>query len=634
MTRFFLERPVFAGVASFIILIAGLVALPTLPIAQYPKVAPPEISVSANYIGANAAAVESAVTTPLEEAINGVEGLRYMTSVSSNDGTSTITVTFDLGRDLDAAQSDVQNAVLTATGRLPASVQQTGVVVKKSSAAIILGIGILSDGRLSSGELSDFTEHHVIDTLKRVSGVADVQTFGLRRYAMRLWLDPRRLFAQGLTASDVIAALQSQNQQVASGAVGAEPTTGNQLYQVQLNARGRLTTPAQFANIIIKRTSDGGLRTRCRCGACSNSAPRTTPTPPKWNGQDCVGFAIIQAQNANALDVADKVRASLDAMAPSFPPGVSYAVPFDATLFVRESMKEVTMTLAFAIILVVLVIYAFLQNAKMTLVPMITIPVSLIGTFALMKLLGFSINTLTLFGLTLATGLVVDDAIVVIENIARFVQDKHMSPFEAAQAAMHEISGAVIATSLVLLAVFVPVAFFPGSTGLLYKQFAMTIACSITISLFTALTLAPPLSALLLQHEKPATAPIFRFINWAIAWLRVSYHALLPKTLRLPRHHARRLRIRTRAHGLQLHAHADGVHPGRRSRLLDRRVANADRHVGRLRTARLGASRESHSRSRAGSRRRLCARRLRLHRQRAQPRRRVPSAASMGRAKG
>jgi HAE1 family hydrophobic/amphiphilic exporter-1 len=528
MTRFFLERPVFAGVASFIILIAGLVALPTLPIAQYPKVAPPEISVNATYIGANAAAVESAVTTPLEEAINGVEGLRYMTSVSSNDGTSTITVTFDLGRDLDAAQSDVQNAVLTATGRLPASVQQTGVVVKKSSAAIILGIGILSDGRLSSGALSDFAEHHVIDTLKRVPGVADIQTFGLRRYAMRLWLDPRRLMAQNLTAGDVITALQSQNQQVASGAVGAEPTTGNQLYQVQLNAQGRLTTPAEFARIIVKRTADGGYVRVSDVGRVELGAEDYT-NAARWNGQDCVGFAIIQAQNANALDVADKVRAALDGMAPTFPPGVSYAVPFDATLFVRESMKEVTMTLAFAIILVVFVIYAFLQNAKMTLVPMITIPVSLIGTFALMKLLGFSINTLTLFGLTLATGLVVDDAIVVIENIARFVQDKHMSPFAAAQAAMHEISGAVIATSLVLLAVFVPVAFFPGSTGLLYKQFAMTIACSITISLFTALTLAPPLSALLLEHEKPATAPAFRFINWAIARLRVSYHALLPK---------------------------------------------------------------------------------------------------------
>jgi hydrophobic/amphiphilic exporter-1 (mainly G- bacteria), HAE1 family len=531
MIRFFLDRPVFAGVASFMILIAGLVALPSLPIAQYPKVAPPEISVHATYIGANAAAVESAVTTPLEEAINGVEGLRYMTSTSSNDGTSTITVTFDLGRDLEAAQADVQNAVLSATGNLPASVQQTGVVVKKSSAAIILGIGLLTDGRLSSGELSDFTEHRVIDTLKRVPGVADIQTFGLRRYAMRLWLDPRRLMMENLTAGDVIAALQSQNQQVASGAVGAPPTTGNQLYQVQLNARGRLSTPEEFARIIIKRTPDGGYVRVSDVGHVDLGAEDYS-TAANWNGQDCVGFAVVQAQNANALDVADKVRAALDGMAKSFPPGVSYVIPFDATLFVRESMKEVTVTLGLAIIFVVFVIYAFLQNAKMTLVPMITIPVSLIGTFALMKLLGFSINTLTLFGLTLATGLVVDDAIVVIENIARFVQEKHMAPAAAARAAMSEISGAVVATSLVLLAVFIPVAFFPGSTGLLYKQFAMTIACSITISLFTALTLAPPLSALLLEHEQPSNALAFRLINRFIAWLRTSYHALLPQLFR------------------------------------------------------------------------------------------------------
>ena len=531
MTKFFLERPVFAGVASLVILIAGLVALPTLPIAQYPKVAPPEISVHATYIGANAAAVESAVTTPLEEAINGVEGMRYMTSISSNDGSTTITVTFDLGRDIDAAQSDVQNAVLTATGRLPVTVQQTGVDVKKSSAAIILGIGILSDGRMSPGEHSDYAEHHVIDTLKRVPGVADIQIFGMRRYAMRMWLDPRRMMAENVTASDVITALRSQNQQVASGAVGAPPTTGNQLYQVQLNARGRLTTPEEFSRIIVRREPNGGYIRVSDVGHVELGAEDYS-SAAHWNGKDCVGFAVVQAQNANALDVADKLRATVDEMSKTFPPGVSYTIPFDATLFVRESIKEVAQTLAIAIILVVLVIYVFLQNAKMTLVPMITIPVSLVGTFALMKALGFSINTLTLFGLTLATGLVVDDAIVVIENIARFVQEKHMKPHDAAIAAMKEISGAVIATSLVLLAVFVPVAFFPGSTGLLYKQFAMTIACSIAISLFTALTLAPPLSALLLEHEKPATARIFRFINWGIAELRRLYHSLLPQLFR------------------------------------------------------------------------------------------------------
>jgi len=527
MIRFFLQRPVFAGVASTVVLIAGAVAIPTLPIAQYPKVAPPEVTVSSTYIGANAAAVESAVTTPLEEAINGVEGLRYMTSISSNNGSSTITVTFDLDRNIDAAESDVQNAVLTATGRLPQSVQQTGVTVKKSSSAIILGVGILSDGTLSANDLSDFAEHHVIDAVRRIPGVADVRIFGLRRYAMRLWLDPRKLEYEGLTASDVISAVESQNQQVPAGAVGAPPTNGNQLYQVELNAGGRLSTPAQFDRLILKTTPDGGYVRLSDVGRAELGAEDYS-TAAHWTGHDCVGFGIFQAQDANALDVATKVRAAMAELSKTFPPGVSYVIPFDATLFVRESIKEVSITLGFAILLVVLVIYAFIQDWKMTLVPMVTIPVSLIGTFALMKVLGFSINTLTLFGLTLATGLVVDDAIVVIENIARFVQQKKMSPLGGAEAAMREISGAVVATSLVLLAVFVPVAFFPGSTGLLYKQFAITIACSITISLFTALTLAPALSALLLKDEHATTARLFIALNRAIDATRRGYHRLLP----------------------------------------------------------------------------------------------------------
>jgi len=528
LIRFFLRRPVFASVLSAIILIAGLVSIPGLPIAQFPKVAPPEITVTTNYLGANAAATESAVTTPLEEAINGVEGLRYMTSVSSNDGGSTITVTFNLGRDIDAAQSDVQNAVLSATGRLPDVVRQTGVVVKKSSAAFILGVGLLNKGGISQNALSDFVEHRVVDEIKRVPGVADVPVFGLRRYAMRLWLDPRKLRFRDVAVGDVVAALRSQNVQVAGGAVGAPPTSGAQLYQLQLDAGGRLTSTKQFERLIVKTTPDGGYVRLADIGRAELGAEDYS-TATRWNGDDSIGFGVIQAQNANALDVATKVRATLDRLAPSFPAGVSYFIPFDATLFVRESIKEVLVTLIVAVLLVVLVIYAFLQNWRMTLVPMITIPVSLIGTFALMSALGFSINTLTLFGLTLATGLVVDDAIVVIENIARFVQEKKMPALAGAEAAMKEIAGAVVATSLVLLAVFVPVAFFPGSTGLLYKQFAITIACSITISLVTALTLAPALSAMLLARPAVVTAGFFRAMNRAIAALRSRYHALLPR---------------------------------------------------------------------------------------------------------
>jgi HAE1 family hydrophobic/amphiphilic exporter-1 len=528
----FLRRPVLAGVASAVIMIAGLIAIPTLPIAQYPKVAPPEVTVTTNYIGANAQAVESAVTTPLEEAINGVPGLRYLRSTSSNDGTSTITATFNLGRDLDTAQSDVQNAVLSATGRLPDAVRQTGVSVKKSSAAIILGVGIMSDGRMADNDLSDYAEHHVVDALKRVPGVEDVIVFGLRRYAMRIWLDPVRLQAEGLAVNDVVSALQSQNVQVAAGAVGAPPTNGRQRYQLQLNVNGRLTTPEQFDRIILK-SAPGGAYVRLADVGRAELGAEDYSTAAHWNGKYTIGFGVIQAQDANALDVATKVRQELANLSKSFPPGVSYVIPFDATLFVRESIREVITTLLIAIALVVLVIYVFLQNWRMTLVPAITIPVSLIGTFALLKLLGFSINTLTLFGITLATGLVVDDAIVVIENIARFVQEKHMSPFAGAASAMKEITGAVVATSLVLLAVFVPVGFFPGSTGVLYKQFAITIACSISISLFTALTLAPALSAMLLgrAHREPG---IFRAVNAVIKAVRTTYHEFLPHVLRRP----------------------------------------------------------------------------------------------------
>ncbi|MGB6986087.1 MAG: efflux RND transporter permease subunit, partial [Candidatus Aquilonibacter sp.] len=397
---------------------------------------------------------------------------------------------------------------------------------------IILGVGIQSDGRLSDNELSDFAEHHVIDSLKRIPGVQDTRVFGLRRYAMRIWLDPTKLAMEGLSATDVVGALQDQNQEVAAGAIGSEPTNGKQQQQIQLDASGRLSTPEQFDQIVVKQTPFGGAVRIADIGHAELGAEDYS-TAAHWNGRYCIGFAVIQSQNANALDVATKVRKALADMAPTFPPGVSYVIPFDATLFVRESIKEVVETLALAIFLVVLVIYAFIQDWRMAMVPMITIPISLVGTFALMHVLGFSINTLTLFGLTLATGLVVDDAIVVIENIARFVHEKGMAPYPAAVEAMREISGAVVATSLVLLAVFVPVAFFPGSTGLLYKQFAVTIACSITISLFTALTLAPPLAALLLgDGERPAHAPIFVWINKGIAAIRGAYKRLLPKLFR------------------------------------------------------------------------------------------------------
>ena len=529
--EFFLKRPIFAAVCSLVILLVGLISIPTLPIAQFPAIAPPTITVSAFYTGASAEAVEASVTTPLEQAINGVQGLRYMSSQSGNDGTSTITVVFNLGRDVDQAANDVQNAVNLATGRLPNEVKLTGITVNKNSGSFIMALGMVTDGRISDIELSNYVDLNVKDELKRIAGVGNVIIFGERKYAMRLWVDPKRLADNGLTAGDVVTALQDQNVQVAAGSIGAPPTNGHQPYQYSVHATGRLSSPKDFENIILKTTPDGGVVRFSSIGRVEIGAENYA-TNLRFDRHPSVGVGIQQLPGGNALDISAKVRATMDRLQQKFPAGVRYKIAFDSTEFVRESIREVIITLGVAILLVIAVIYLFLQDWRTTLIPAITIPISLIGTFGLMKVLGFSINTLTLFGLTLATGLVVDDAIVVIENIARFIQDKKMPPMKAASEAMREITGAVIATSLVLLAVFIPVAFFPGTTGLLYKQFALTIACSIAISLFNALTLTPVLSALLLGRvERPRNA-FFRAVNRGIDGLRFRYDKVLPGVIK------------------------------------------------------------------------------------------------------
>ena len=532
MIEFFLRRPIFAAVCSMIITLAGLVTIPTLPIAQFPKVAPPVVTVTATYTGASAQAVESSVTIPLENAINGVQGLRYITSQSNNNGTSTITCTFDLERDLDAATNDVQNAIQSAQGDLPNEVRQTGITVAKNSGSFVMGVGFTSDNRaLTPLLMSNYLDLYVKNDIKRLKGVSDVIIFGERKYAMRIWLDPKKLADNQLAATDVETALLDQNVQVAAGTIGSAPTNGHQPYEYSVRALGRLTTPDQFGALIVKSTPDGGhvfLRDvgRVELGAQDYS------TDLHFGGHSSVGFGVESLPTSNALDVSREVSAEMARLSQKFPAGMRYEVAFDVTTFVNESIREVVITLLFAIVLVVVVIYLFLQDWRTTLIPAITIPVSLIGTFALMKALGFSINTLTLFGLTLATGLVVDDAIVVIENIARFIQEKKMSPLAGASAAMAEITSAVVATSLVLLAVFIPVAFFPGTTGQLYKQFALTIACSITISLFNALTLTPTLSALLLGRQDTPRNAFFRRFNEGIAWLRRSYHSGLGQIFR------------------------------------------------------------------------------------------------------
>ncbi|MDQ6930153.1 MAG: efflux RND transporter permease subunit [Candidatus Eremiobacteraeota bacterium] len=522
-----MKRPILASVASLIILLVGLVSIPLLPVAQFPAVAPPTITVQAVYLGASAEAVEASVTTPLEQALNGLEGLRYISSQSGNDGVSTITLVFNLDRNLDQAANDVQNAVNLAQGRLPNEIKQTGITVFKNSGSFIMAIGLSTDGKIDATQLSNYVDLNVANELRRIPGVGNILIFGERKYAMRLWIDPRRLADNGLAAGDVVKALQEQNVQVAAGSIGAPPTLGHQPFEMSVRATGRLTSPADFKRIILKTTPDGGRVTVGQIGRVEIGA-ESYATNLRFDRHASVGLGVQQLPNGNALDVSRRVIAKLDELQRKFPAGVKYKVAFDATDFVRDSIHDVTVTLFIAILLVIGVIFLFLQDWRTTLIPAITIPISLIGTFGLMRIFGFSINTLTLFGLTLATGLVVDDAIVVIENISRFIYEKGMPPFKAATEAMREISGAVVATSLVLLSVFIPVGFFPGTTGALYKQFALTIACAIAISLFNALTLTPVLSALLLGRVERPKNTFFMRVNKIINGTRKRYDGILP----------------------------------------------------------------------------------------------------------
>lgn len=528
---FFIKRPIFATVCSLLIILAGAVSIPSLPIAQFPNLAPPTVTVTSNYNGASAQVVETAVTTPLEQQINGVEGMKYLTSSSGNDGTSSITATFDISRNVDIAAVDVQNRVSSAQGRLPAQVNNTGVTISKSGNSFVFAAGFYAEhGEYDSLFISNYIDVYLRDALKRVKGVGDVIIFGERKYAMRLWLDPVRMASRNLTASDVVAALQEQNVQVAAGQVGQQPAMPGQTYQVSIRAIGRLSDPKEFNNIIVKAGSDGTLVKLGDVGRAELGAENYA-TNLEFNGHDAVGLGITQLTNANALQVNRDAQAALLQLAKTFPPGLKYDIAFNTTTVVGESIKDVLFTLGTAIVLVILVIFIFLQDWRTTLIPAVTIPVSLIGTFAFVNLLGFSINTLTLFGITLATGLVVDDAIVVIENVQRHISEGQADAHKAASIAMGEVAGAVIATSLVLIAVFVPVAFFPGTTGILFRQFALTIAFSVAISAFNALTLTPALSAILLGHEERHGA-FFNAVNKGIAGITNGYSRALHTVLR------------------------------------------------------------------------------------------------------
>ena len=528
----FIRRPILASVCSLVIILAGAVAIPSMPIAQYPDLAPPQVNVTAFYNGANAQAVESAVTTPLEQALNGVEGMLYLTSSSTNSGVSQITVTFDVTRNSDIAAVDVQNRVSQTLGRLPPEVRALGVNVQKNSTGFVLGAGVYAEnGAYNSLFLSNYIDVYVKDALQRVPGVGQVLLFGERRYSMRLWLDPNKLANRGLTARDVVTALQEQNVQVAAGSVGGAPAVPGQTYQISVRAEGRLIDAREFDDIILK-SGDAGSLVRLSDVGHAELGAESYSSQLRFQGIDAVGFGVIQLPSANALDVDRLVRAELERLSKSFPPGLKYQVAFNTTQVVDESIKEVRKTLIEAIALVVLVMFIFLQSWRSTLIPTITIPVSLVGAFAFAKVMGFSINTLTLFGIILATGIVVDDAIVVIENIERHIQEDGKPARQAASDAMREVFGAVIATALVLIAVFVPVAFFPGTTGRLYSQFSITIAFSVALSAFNALTLTPALSGLLLDRADHGKGLFFRGVERIISAGTQAYIAVLGRAMR------------------------------------------------------------------------------------------------------
>ena len=537
--NFFIKRPVFTSVCALLTLLVGLICIPGLPIAQYPDISPKQVTVSANFIGADAETVENSVTNVLERAINGVEGMRYMTSNSSNDGASSITVTFGADRDENLAAVDVQNRISVVQPQLPESVVQSGVSVSKQSDDILLAFGLYSEvkpdgsSNYDSTFLSNYANLYVVDALKQVPGVASVQIFGERKYAMRVWLNPDRLASRNLTPQDVIAAVREQNLQSSVGRIGQAPMSDEQGYEIDLRADSRLSTVTDFEEMVIRRGNNSNLIQLKDVGRVELGS-ENYGTFVRFRGQDAVGLGVFQLPSSNALAVAKGVKTKMAQLSASFPPGMSYDLGFDTTDYVQESLGEVVQSLLEAVVLVVLVILIFLQDGWSTLIPTITIPVSLIGTFAFVKLFGFSINSLTLFGLTLASGMVVDDAIIVVEDISRRIQ-MGANPQAAAIASMKSLTGAVIATSLVLMCVFVPVAFFPGTAGALYRQFALTIAFSVAVSTFNALTLSPALSALVLKQQQHTgmVGWIFDRFNGFLQGVEQTYGSILGLLVRL-----------------------------------------------------------------------------------------------------
>ncbi len=532
LSRFFIDRPVFAAVVAILTVIAGGVAVFSLPISQYPEIAPPTVQVTASYPGANAQVVSDTVAQPIEEQVNGVDDMLYLSSTCSNDGSYTLTVTFKVGTDLDMAAVLVQNRVAIAEPMLPEEVQRLGVTTRKQSTNIVLFICLTApDGRYDDLFLSNYATLRVKDELARIDGVGDVSVFGAGDYSMRIWLDPDRLKARRLTAGDVVAALREQNVQVAAGQVGQPPAPAGQDFQYTVSTLGRLVDVEQFEQIIVK-TAPGGQITRVRDIARVELGSRAYDTSSQLDGRPCAALAIYQLPGANALDVSDRIREKMAELSEVFPEGLDYIIPFDTTLFVRASIADVVNTLFIAFVLVFVTLLVFLQDWRATLIPAVTIPVSLIGTFLVMSMLGFSINMLTLFGLVLAIGIVVDDAIVVVENAVRHLDTSSMSAREAAIQTMDEVTGPIIATTLVLLAVFVPTAFLEGVTGQLYRQFALTIATATVFSSINALTLSPALCAIVLRRTPTRRNWFYRAFNWAFGMSAGIYNSVVAGLVR------------------------------------------------------------------------------------------------------
>ena len=516
-SRFFIDRPIFAAVLSIVIFAAGLIAIPLLPIGEYPEVVPPSVVVRTVYPGANPKVIAETVATPLEEAINGVENMMYMKSVAGSDGVLQMTVTFRPGTDPDDAAVKVQNRVSQALARLPEDVRRQGVTTQKQSPTFLMVVHLVSpDAKYDTLYLRNYARLHVKDELAKIRGVGDAQIFGGGDYAMRVWLDPDKLAARGLTAGDAVRAMREQNVQVSAGQLGAEPMP-NSDFLTLINAQGRLSTPEAFRDIVLE-SGEGGEMVRLSDVARIELGAGDYTLRSQLDSKNAVAIGIFQAPGANALDIRDQVIAKMDGLAKTFPAGIEYRSVYDTTVFVRDSIKAVVSTLLEAIALVVLVVILFLQTWRASIIPLIAVPVSVVGTFAALHLLGFSINTLTLFGLVLAIGIVVDDAIVVVENVERNIEEG-LTPLAAAHQAMKEVSGPIIAIALVLCAVFVPMAFLSGVTGQFYKQFAVTIAISTVISAINSLTLSPALAARLLKPHGAAKDAPTRLIDRLFGWL-------------------------------------------------------------------------------------------------------------------